>query len=66
MRTPNRLLLAGFCRRWREGTTSMMVHVFGGAFEHYGTYRQCYSASTFLARSSIWGTSALRTSTPMT
>lgn len=58
MRTLYRLLLAGFCRRWREGTISMMVHAFGGVFEHCGAYRQCYSASTFLARSSIWDTSA--------
>lgn len=51
MRTLSRLLLAGFCRRWREGTTSMMVHAIGGTFEHCGAYRQCYSAITFLARS---------------
>lgn len=57
MRTPNRLLLAGFCRRWREGTTSMMMRAIGG-FEHCGAYKQCYSASTFLAWSSIWDTSA--------
>ena len=40
MRTLSRLLLAGFCRRWREGTTSMMVHAIGGTFEHCGAYRQ--------------------------
>jgi hypothetical protein len=58
MRTLYRLLLAGFYRRWREGTIAMMVHAFGGVFEHCGESRQCYSASTFLARSSIWDTSA--------
>jgi purine-nucleoside phosphorylase len=31
MRTPNGLLLAGFCRRWREGAISVMVHGFGVA-----------------------------------
>jgi hypothetical protein len=33
MRTFNGLLLAGFCRRWREGATSMMAQAFDGAFE---------------------------------
>lgn len=43
MRTLNGLLLRGFCRRWREGTTSMMAQGFDGAFETW---------------SSIWDTSA--------
>lgn len=43
MRTFNGLLLAGFCRRWREVTTSMMAQAFDGAFETW---------------SSIWDTSA--------
>ena len=56
--TFNRLLLAGFCRRWGEGTISMMVQAIGGVLEHCGAYRQCYPSRTFLARSSIWDTSA--------
>lgn len=51
MRTFNGLLLAGFCRRWREGASSMRAQVFD---------------STFEAWSWIWDTSALRTFTPMT
>lgn len=43
MRIFNGLLLAGFSRRWREGTISMMAQAFDGAFETW---------------SSIWGTSA--------
>ena len=58
MRTLYRLLLAGFCRRCREGPILMLLHAIGGAFEHCGAYWQCYSASTFLVRSSIWDTSA--------
>ena len=57
MRAVYRLLLAGFCRRWREGPILMLLHVVGGAFEHCESYRQCYSASKLLARSSIWDTS---------
>ena len=58
MRTIYLLLLAGFCRRWREGPILMLLHAIGGVFEHCGAYMQCYSASTFIARSSIWDTSA--------
>lgn len=58
MRTLYRLLLAGFCRRWREVPILMLLHATGGVFEHCGAYVQCYSASKFLARSSIWDTSA--------
>lgn len=29
MRILYRLLLAGFCRRWREGTISLMVSAIG-------------------------------------
>lgn len=43
MRIFNGLLLAGFSRRWREGTISMMAQAFDGAFETW---------------SSIWGTLA--------
>lgn len=43
MRTLNDLLLAGFCRRWREGAISIMAQAFDGAFETW---------------SSIWDTSA--------
>lgn len=58
MRTLYRLLQAGFCRRWREGPILMLLHAIGGAFEHCGAYRQGFSASKLLAKSSIWDTSA--------
>lgn len=34
MRALYRLLVAGFCRRWREGPILMLLHAIGGAFEH--------------------------------
>lgn len=51
MRTFNGLLLAGLRRRCREGTIFMMAQAFDGGCETW---------------SSIWGTLALRTSTPTT
>lgn len=40
MRTIYLLLLAGFCRRWREGPILMLLHAIGGVFEHCGAYMQ--------------------------
>lgn len=51
MRTLNGLLLARLRMRCREGTILMMAQAFGGGCESW---------------SSIWGTSALKTTTPMT